>query len=273
MVPVNDGLTARPCNAGPVGVFDSGVGGLSVLRAIRKELPAEHLLYAADSSHVPYGSKSKEYIELRAVTLAGFLLGQGAKAIVVACNTATAAAAEVLRKRLDVPVVAMEPALKPAAAVTRSGVVGVLATSGTVASARFAGLIERYGKGIRVVVQACPGLAERIEAGDLEGEATRDLVDKFAAPLLSAGADVIVLGCTHYPFIRALIASVAGSGVTLIDTGDAVAQQLHRVLAERGLLNEGPGAGTERFWTSGDTEAVGRVVTRLWGPASVSRIV
>jgi glutamate racemase len=252
----------------PLGVFDSGVGGLSVLHAIRKTLPREDLLYVADTAHLPYGSKSKEYIEMRALSLAEFLCRQGAKAIVVACNTASAAAAEVLRRTLDIPVVAMEPALKPAAAATRSGVVGVLATAGTVASARFAGLLERYGQGRRFVIQACPGLAERIESGDLEGPEIRKLVEKYTAPLLEAGADVIVLGCTHYPFIRPLISTIVGPAVKLIDTGDAVAQQLRRVLDERQILNSGSESGTERFWTSGNAESVTSVVRRLWSPSA-----
>jgi glutamate racemase len=249
----------------PVGAFDSGVGGLSVLRSIRAALPGENLVYVADSGHVPYGNKSPEYIQARSLLITRFLADQGVKGVVVACNTATAAAAECLRREFQIPVVAMEPAVKPAAAATRSGVVGVMATVGTLASARFAALLERFGRDVKVVVQACPGLVEQIESGDLGSEATRRLVEKFTAPLRKAGADVIVLGSTHYPFLRPMIASVVGPDVTLIDTGAAVAHQLERVLTERGLLNPSSAEGKETFWTSGDSQAALAVFSRLWG--------
>jgi glutamate racemase len=256
--------------AAPIGVFDSGVGGLSVLREIRARLPHESLLFVADSGHVPYGSKSEAYIRARSLALGRFLVERGAKAIVVACNTATAAAAERLRAALPVPVVAMEPAVKPAAAATRTGVVGVIATVGTLESARFAALLARFGNGVTVVTQPAPGLVEQVEAGDLDGPATRTLVERYTAPLLAAGADTIVLGSTHYPFVRALIAEVVGPTVTLVDTGAAVARQLERILAEHGLDGARPGTGAADFWTSGNLATVGPVVSRLWGqPADV----
>jgi glutamate racemase len=250
----------------PIGVFDSGVGGLSVLREIRTALPAEDLAFVADSRHVPYGDKSPEYIRARSLALARFLVARGAKAIVVACNTATAAAAAV-------PIVAMEPAVKPAAAATRSGVVGVIATVGTLESARFAALLARFGAGIEVVTQPAPGLVERIEAGDLDGPETRALVERCTAPLLAAGADTIVLGSTHYPFVRRLIARVVGPDVALVDTGAAVARQLVRVLEPGGLRRRDAAPGAETVWTSGDADVVGPVVSRLWGvPLSVTRV-
>src|SRR5688500_1303128 len=165
----------------PIGVFDSGVGGLSVLHDIRAVLPNEDLIYVADSGHVPYGSKSQEYIQERSIALTQFLIEQGAKTIVVACNTATAAAATRLRSVFSLPIVAMEPAVKPAAAATRSGVIGVLATVGTIKSAQLAALLERFGRGIEVVTQPCPGLVEQVEAGDLDGPETRALVERFTA--------------------------------------------------------------------------------------------
>jgi glutamate racemase len=257
----------------PVGVFDSGVGGLSVLREIRAALPGEDLVFVADSRHVPYGDKSPECIRARSLALARFLVARGAKAIVVACNTATAAAAEPLREALAVPVVAMEPAVKPAAAATRSGVVGVIATVGTLESARFAALLARFGAGIEVVTQPAPGLVERIEAGDLDGPATRALVERFTAPLVAAGADTIVLGSTHYPFVRPLIARIVGPEVALVDTGAAVARQLARVLETSGLRRHDTTRGSEAFWTSGDVDVVGPVVSRLWGaPVAVTRV-
>lgn len=183
-----------------VGVFDSGVGGISVLRHIRDSLPSEDLVYCADSLHTPYGGKSPEQIRQRSLALTAFLLEQGAKAIVLACNTATAAAVAALRERYALPIIGMEPAVKPAVAATRSGVVGVLATVGTLKSAQFAALLENYGKGVQVVTQACHGLVECVERGDLDAPATRALVRRYVEPLLAQGADTIVLGCTHYPF-------------------------------------------------------------------------
>jgi glutamate racemase len=258
--------------SGPIGVFDSGVGGLSVLRHVRALLPAEDLVYVADSGHAPYGDRPQEWIRARSLQLAGWLVGQGAKAIVVACNTATAAASVALRERLDVPVIAMEPAVKPAAAATRSGVVGVLATTGTLESARFAALLDRFAADVEVVAQPCPGLVERVERGELDTPATRALVTRCVAPLLARGVDTIVLGCTHYPFVREAIAAAAGPGVALVETGAAVARQVKARLAEASLLSPCDGAGRERLLTTGGAEAAAAAV-RLWpGAAGIERL-
>ncbi len=257
----------------PVGIFDSGLGGLSVLREIRSLLPAEDLLYVADSGHVPYGSKTQEYIRTRSRALTRFLLGHGAKAVVVACNTATAAAATSLRSEFAVPIVAMEPAVKPAIAATRNGVVGVLATVGTLSAARFAALLERFGKGVRIVTQGCPGLVELVESGDLSTPATRALVEHYTAPLVQAGADVIILGCTHYVFLRAIIAEVVGPGVELIDTGAAVARQVRSVLAKNSLIRSDGSAGRELFWTTGDPTVAQRVLPLLLGKPAIPQYV
>jgi len=254
----------------PIGVFDSGVGGLSVLREIRALLPYEELLYVADSAHVPYGNKSPAYIEARSLALSEFLLGQGAKAIVVACNTATAAAVATLRARLPVPIVGMEPAVKPAVNATRSGVVGVLATVGTLASSKFAALLGRYSGHARIVVQPCPGLVEQVELGDLTSERTQSLVRSYVFPLIEQGADTIVLGCTHYPFLRPLIQEIAGSDVTLIDTGAAVARQLVRRLEESAGLCPPRTAG-EQFWTSGELAALQVALHSLWSETAISQ--
>jgi glutamate racemase len=255
-----------------VGVFDSGVGGLSVLRHIRKELPEHPLLYVADSGHVPYGDKSPEYIRERSLALTRFLLEHGAAAIVVACNTATAAAAALLRATFAAPVVAMEPAVKPAVAATRSGVVGVLATVGTLESARFAALLQQYAGEIEIVTQACPGLVEQVEAGELDSAATRVLVERYTQPLLDRGADTLVLGCTHYPFLSGLITAVAGPNVTLVDTGAAVARQLARRLVDAGTIGAVSGP-PERFWTTGDVARAQSSMTRLWGaPVNVASL-
>lgn len=251
----------------PIGVFDSGLGGLSVLREIRYLLPYEDLLYVADSAYVPYGDKSEELIQQRSLFLARFLLDQGAKAIVVACNTATAAAVALLRQELPaVPVIAMEPALKPAAAATRSGTVGVLATVGTLASARFAALLARYSGAVKIITQPCPGLVEQVEAGELDTPHTRRLLERYIRPLLTAGADTLILGCTHYPFLSSQIAQIAGANTSIIDTGPAVARQVQRVLARRALLQRGHcQLGTEHFWTTGLVDELREAACTLWG--------
>lgn len=248
----------------PIGVFDSGVGGLSVLRDIRRELWNEDLIYVADSTHAPYGDKTAEFIEARAVSISRFLLDQPVKAIVVACNTATSAAVAELRARFAVPIIAMEPAVKPAVELTRSGVVGVMATRRTVISKNFLNLLERFGAGIEIMAQACPGLAEQVEAGDLHGEKTRSLVGQYVLPLLERGADTIVLGCTHYPFLRSVIESMAGPRVTVIDPGEAIARELRRRLETSGLSSPETRPGIEQFWTSDSPANARALISRLW---------
>jgi glutamate racemase len=248
----------------PIGVFDSGVGGLSVLREIREALPHEDLLYVADSGHAPYGDKPMEVIEARSVAITEFLLEQGAKAVVVACNTATGAAARVLRTRYSVPIVAMEPAVKPAVARTRSGVVGVLATRRTLESHNFSLLMERVGSGAEVMRQPCPGLVERVEAGDLDSDYTSALLADYLQPLLERGADTLVLGCTHDPHLVPLIGQLAGPDVAVLDSGAAVARQVRRRLESIDLLAPAGRPGTERFWTSGCPVGTHGLMTRLW---------
>lgn len=266
-------MLASPGSRAPIGVFDSGVGGLSVLRHIRAILPAEDLLYLADSGHAPYGDRPTEWIRERSLRLAEWLVAEGAKALVIACNTITAAAGPAVRERLSLPVIAIEPAVKPAAAFTNSRVVGVLATTGTLESDRFASLLERFAAGIEVVAQPCPGLVEQIERGELDGPGTRALVERFVAPLLARGADTIVLGCTHYPFVRDLIAAVAGPQVTLIDAGVSVARQVQVRLGEAGLLCASPAPGRDRLLTTGGPEAAA-AAARLWtGGVEVERVV
>ncbi|MEH6388705.1 glutamate racemase [Pseudomonas profundi] len=251
-------------NNAPVGVFDSGVGGLSVLGDINRLLPQETLLYVADSGHVPYGEKSAEYIRERSRKIAAFLVEQGAKALVLACNTATAAAVADLRSLYDTPVVGMEPAVKPAALATRSGVVGVLATTGTLQSARFAALLDRFAGSVQVVTQPCPGLVECVERGELRGPHVEKLLRAYTDPLLEAGCDTLILGCTHYPFLRAQLLAVLPPHISLIDTGAAVARQLRARLIEADLLAAG-GAQRPRFWTTAAPESLGRVLPVLWG--------
>ena len=222
---------------GAIGVFDSGVGGLSVLRAIRAALPHEQLVYVADSGHAPYGDQSEAHITQRTLSVGNWLAAQGVKAITIACNTATVVAAKSLREQTHLPVVAIEPAIKPAVAMTRSGVVGVLATRQTVQSASVARLVELYGADKRILLQGCPGLVAQVERADLHSADTEALLRQFITPLIEQGADTLVLGCTHYPFLRDLIQRVAGEGVTLLDPAEAVARELARRLAEAGPLS------------------------------------
>lgn len=250
--------------AGAIGVFDSGVGGLSVLRHIRQLFPNERLIYVADSGHVPYGDKSREYIEARSLLLARFLQQQGADAIVIACNTASAAAAASLRSHYTMPIIAMEPAVKPAVAASRNGIVGVLATTGTLASARFAALLERHAGAGEIITQSCPGLVEQVELGELNSVLTRTLIERYTKPLLARGADTLILGCTHYPYLSAAITAVVGSHIVLVDTGTAVARQL-----QRRIQAELPGRistnAPAEFFSSGDVSRASHIMSLLWG--------
>jgi glutamate racemase len=249
----------------PIGIFDSGVGGLSVLRDIRAALPDESIDYVADSANAPWGDKPAEYIRVRGLEIAGFLVGQGVKAIVIGSNTGTAGSAEALRATLTMPVIAIEPGIKPAAAATRSGVVGAIVTTTMGASDRMASLLDRFGRNVRVISVPVPGLVEHVEAADIDSPALRRLVEGYVQPLLDQGADTLVLGSTHYVFLRQLIADIAGDGVTIVDTGAAVARQLAHVLSERGIAAPHGSTAAERFWTSGEPAESSRVMSALLG--------
>lgn len=251
-----------------VGVFDSGVGGLSVLRAVRSQLPAQPVIYFADQVHVPYGPRSLEEVRAFSTEITRFLLGLGARAIVVACNTASAAALHYLRERFpDIPFVGMEPAVKPAAEGTLTGRVGVLATPATFQGELYASLVERFANGVELYQDTCPGLVAEIEAGRFEGPEIRRILESALRPMLAEGVDSIVLGCTHYPFAIPLIEEIVGPRVRVIDPAPAVARQLGRVLAGRGLLAEGPPAHP-RFITSGDPQAFRASLEQLLGLAA-----
>ena len=243
----------------PVGVLDSGVGGLSVLRAIRAAQPGADLIYYADQAHLPYGPRPSA--EIRELTEAGveWLLAQGCEAVVLACNTASAAALHSLRcAHPTIPFVGMEPAIKPAAAATRSGVIGVLATPGTLRGELFRQTRERHAAHVRVIEQPCAGWVEQVESGELGSAAARALVERDVAPLLAEGADALVLGCTHFPFLAPIIAELAGSGVRLIDPAPAVAAQLNRVLRSNSV-----GVGGLVFYSTRDTEKLTVMAERL----------
>lgn len=237
----------------PIGVYDSGVGGLSVLRALKITLPDENFVYVADSANAPYGDRPESFVVRRAEQIAAFLLGHRAKAIVIACNTASVAAAARLRATLSVPVIAMEPAIKPAVVRSRTRVVLVLATSGTIRSASVARLCQLHGADTRIILQACPGLVELVEQGQVRGSAIRHLLEKYMRPGLSAGADTVVLGCTHYAFLAQAVAEVAGPSVDVLEPSNAIARQLFRVV---GNSKHQPvdQASETMFYTSGSSE-------------------
>ncbi len=249
-----------------IGVFDSGVGGLSVLRAIRQELPAEHILYVADQAHVPYGPRPLTEVRAFAEGITRFLLARGAKLIVVACNTASAAALHALRQEFpQVPFVGMEPAVKPAAEQTCSGVVGVLATPATFQGALYASVVERFAEGVTLIPHTCPGLVNQIERGNLSGQETRSILESALLPMLEQGADTIVLGCTHYPFVTPLIQEIVGPSVRVIDPSPAIARQTRRLLEMRGLLRSEQTPASLHFFTTGPMEPFARLLPRLLG--------
>jgi glutamate racemase len=252
-------------NTAPIGIFDSGVGGLSVLREIHNALPAESTCYVADSANAPWGDKPPEFVRDRGLKIGAFLVSQGVKAIVIGSNTGTAGSADALRNTLTIPVVGIEPAIKPAVAATKSRVVGAIVPVAVGDSDRLASLLDRFGGDVKVITQPVPGLVEHIEAADLDGPELRRMVEGYIRPLLEAGVDTIVLGSTHYVFLRPVISEIAGPGVTLIDTGAAVARQLARVLQERDLDAPDNTASKERFWTSGDPAISQRVISALLG--------
>ncbi|MEO7385592.1 MAG: glutamate racemase [Gammaproteobacteria bacterium] len=255
-----------PANAStrPIGVLDSGVGGLSVWREIVRTLPGEDTIYVADQAHVPYGPRGETEIRAFCDGIARYLLDRGCKALVVACNTASAAALKHLRETLpDVPSIGMEPAVKPAATLTKTGVVGIMATPATFEGRLFKATAGRHATGIRLVNQVCTGLAEHVEAGHLDGPDTVAILRGFLAPILEAGADTIVLACTHYPFLIEPIRRIAGDGVAVIDPAPAIARHLGTVLLQHGLRNGDNPPGSHSFVTSGDAERFADALFRL----------
>jgi glutamate racemase len=257
----------------PIGVFDSGVGGLSVLRHIRALLPHEHLLYFADKAFSPYGDKPEQVIAERSLAIADFLVAQGAKALVVACNTATIAAIKLLRTHYPaMPIVGVEPGLKPGAAASRNGKVAVLATDGTLAGEKFQLLLEQISQSshAQFLLQGCTGLADQIELGELDSDATAAMLKHYIVPLLDQGADTLVLGCTHYPLVQAaierIIADAAPREIVLVDTGEAVARQLARLLAAAGNARGDDGqAAMLQGYTSASATALTVAFSSLLG--------
>ena len=250
----------------PIGVFDSGVGGLSVLRQIQHQFPQENLIYLADQQHVPYGPRSLAQVRQFSEAITRFLLDQGTKLIVVACNTASAAALYHLREAFpEVPFVGMEPAVKPAAEQTQTGVVGVLATPATFQGKLYASVVERFANGVHLLQDTCPGLVGQIELGALQGSTTRAILEGALSPMLARGIDRVVMGCTHYPFVIPLIQEIVGPEVKVIDPAPTVARQVGRVLAELELDNQSSEPGQVRYLTSGDSSKLTNLLPTFMG--------
>jgi glutamate racemase len=254
-----------------IGVFDSGLGGLSVMRELISQLPAQPVLYLGDQIHVPYGVRSLEEVKQFSVEVTRFLLARGARLIVVACNTASAAALSSLREIFpDVPFVGMEPAVKPAAEQTHTGVVGVLATYATFQGALYASVVERFAKGVTVLQSPCPGLVAEIEKGNLSGDDTRAILKKELDPMLAQGIDTVVMGCTHYPFVIPLIKEIVGPNVRVIDPAPAVARQTTRLLKEHGWLAAGSARADVTYYTTAEPEGMTRLLPILIGEQAVA---
>lgn len=262
--------TGRASATAPIGIFDSGVGGLSVWRSIRQALPGEDLLYLADSGCAPYGDRSAGWIQARTALLAQYLLDQGCKAIVIACNTATMVAASLLRARFAVPIIAIEPAVKPAAALSRSRCIALMATSRTMDSPGLQQLVRHHAAGVDVIRIPCPGLADRVEALQLDGPELEQELRMRLEPALQSRADTLVLGCTHYPFLRPAIERLSGGRFQIIEPSFAVAAQVRRRLHEAGCLSARDHGGRSDFISSAPLDQAQRVVAALAGlPAAL----
>lgn len=249
----------------PIGIFDSGIGGLTVTATIRQALPTERLLYFGDGAHVPYGPRSLEEVRLFSFGITEALLAKGAKVIVIACNTASAAALRPLREAWpDIPFVGMEPAVKPAVEHTRTGVVGVIATVATFQSELYATIVERFSQGVEVLHQPCPGLVKQIEAGEFDTPKTEAMLRGWLEPLVARNIDALVLGCTHYPIVRPLIERIVGPEVRVIDPAPAIARQLQRVLHRDGIEAPADQQGDLVCYTSGDVDDFTAMMERLW---------
>jgi len=243
-------------NGNPIGIFDSGVGGTSIWKEIRELLPNEHTIYLADSKNAPYGEKSKEEILALSIKNTEFLLENDCKLIVVACNTATTNAIDYLRENYDISFIGIEPAIKPAALMSESKTVGVLATKGTLSSNLFHSTSENHASGIRIIEREGTGLVRLIESGKAESDLSKELLEIYLAPMLEAGIDYLVLGCTHYPYLIPVLKEMLPSDVKIIDSGEAVARQTKAVLAANDLLNLSKEKGAVQFYTNSDVSVL-----------------
>lgn len=251
-----------------IGLFDSGVGGLTVLRAVRELLPTEELIYFADQAHVPYGPRGLEEVRRFSDGVASYLMNLGVKLIAIPCNTASAAALHALREKYpDFPIVGMEPAVKPAAEHSETGVVGVLATPTTFEGELYASVVERFGQEVTLLQSTCPGLVVEIEAGRAGGPEAERILREALEPMLPKAVDTVVMGCTHYPFAFDAIRSIVGPEVRLIDPAPAVARRVRGLLEEGDLLNPSAEAGRVRYLTTGDAAHFREQIKQLLGEA------
>ena len=248
----------------PVGIFDSGVGGLSIAKAIAHQLPNEHLVYVADSLYSPYGEKPVDFIQARVNKISDILLSQQVKALVIACNTATVNAIDQLRERINLPIIGVEPAIKPAAQQSITKNVGILVTQATAENQRFKNLINQHKNDAQVHIQACPGLVELIEANQINSEACNILLKQFLTSLLAKNVDTLVLGCTHYPFLTEKIQNIVGSHMTLVESALPVSLQLTRKLNEQGLLNSSIEPSIHTFLSSNANAQQEKLFNSLW---------
>ncbi|MFT5812600.1 MAG: glutamate racemase [Psychroserpens sp.] len=254
-------------NAEPIGIFDSGVGGLSIAQCINEQLPNENLLYVADTLHAPYGEKSTEFIQQRVNEIAQWFVKSKAKAIVVACNTATVNAIDPLRKNISIPVIGVEPAIKPAANLSKNKKVAILVTKATAENQRFLALVTQYSNNSDIIVQPCPGLVELIEQDMKNSLECKLMLTTYLMPLLEKGVDTIVLGCTHYPLVKNLIGEICGYGVMIMETAQPVTEQLQRQLALHKLVNLSNNLGTTTFYSSKYNPTQRALFTHIWqGP-------
>lgn len=251
-------------NNQPIGIFDSGVGGLSVLQHVHQLLPHEHILYIADSGYAPYGCQDNSFIEQRSRVITEHLIAQGAKAIVIACNTATASIIESFRQQYGIPFIGIEPGIKPAIAMTKNGHIGIMATTGTLSSTRYSELRQRFGDSVNVHNQACPGLADQVEAGLLDDPDTMQLLKKYLSILEKKQVDTIVLGCTHYSFLITQIKKIMGPSIQLVDTSYAIAEQLKRVLEQENSKNKAV-SGSINYYTTGSIDNTKSTINSLLG--------
>ena len=251
-------------NGAPIGIFDSGVGGLSIAQCIRQQLPHENLLYIADTLHAPYGEKSTAFIQQRVNDIAQWFIERKAKAIVVACNTATVNAIDQLRKNIAIPVIGVEPAIKPAAKISKHKKVAILVTKATAENQRFLALVDSYKQQSDVTIQPCPGLVELIEQDQKNSAECQALLRAYLLPLMAKGVDTIVLGCTHYPLVKDLIAQICGSAVVIMETALPVTEQLQRQLALYQLLNTSNCKGTSDFYSSKHCTSQQALFSHIW---------
>ncbi|MFT6247416.1 MAG: glutamate racemase [Cognaticolwellia sp.] len=259
-------LKSKPqkTNTDPIAIFDSGVGGLSIAQCINHRLPNENLLYVADTLHAPYGDKTAEFIQQRVNEIAYWFIERNAKAIVVACNTATVNAIDQLRKNISIPVIGVEPAIKPAVNLSKNKKVAILVTKATAENQRFLTLVAQYSHNSEVIIQPCPGLVELIEQDKKNSPECELLLSKYLQPLLDKGVDTIVLGCTHYPLVKGIINKICGANVIIMETALPVTEQLQRQLAQHNLINPSDKLGTTRFYSSKHGDMQQALFTHIW---------